>query len=77
MIRRIVYITFSVVCMMALSCQKATLVDEMPEESLDINGRNSEESETTSDSITITPDINTDGWDTPIDVNFGFGGNSN
>lgn len=74
MIKRIVYITFSVVCMMAFSCQKATLVDEMPEECLDINGRNSEESDTTSDSITVTPEFDINGWEGSIDADFTFGG---
>ena len=53
-------------------CQKATLIEDDNYDTQD--GRSYEETETR-DTITVSPNITTEGWDSPIDVNFEFGGN--
>lgn len=53
-------------------CQKATLIEDDNYDAQD--GRSYDETET-EDTITVSPDITTEGWDSPIDVNFEFGGN--
>lgn len=54
-------------------CQKTTLIKDENQES-DISGRNTNEE--SSDSTTVTPNFTTNGWDDPINVNFGFGGDN-
>lgn len=54
------------------SCQKATLIEEWPENNKESDGRNSTSEQ--GDSITVTPNFDIDGWDEAIDATFTFGG---
>ena len=71
--KRLLYLTM-VASLLTFSCQKATLIEEDEDEFK--GGRTSTE-ETVSDSTTVTPEFTGEGWDEPIDVNFGFGGDDN
>ena len=52
-------------------CQKATLMEAEKQES-EIGGRNSEGAST--DSTTVTPEFDINGWEGAIDADFTFGG---
>ena len=52
-------------------CQKATLIEVENQES-DISGRNTNEE--LSDSTTVTPEFDINGWEGAIDTDFTFGG---
>lgn len=51
----------------AFGCQKAELVENADPN----NGRNATEEKT--DTIIVTPSVDTSGWEGSIDVGFGFG----
>lgn len=53
------------------SCQKATLIED-PDTPTPSDGRVTEETEK-KDSVTVTPNIDAEGWGDTIDINFGFG----
>lgn len=59
------------IVLLSASCQKANLVEESPDKSEETSGRNSTEQ---SDSTTVTPDLDIDGWEGAIDASFTFGG---
>ena len=71
--KRVQYLTMVIGLVMA-SCQKATLIED--DEELFKGGRTPTE-EAVSDSTTVTHEFTGEGWEEPIDVNFGFGGNDN
>ena len=52
-------------------CQKATLIEDENQES-DISGRNTNEE--LSDSTTVMPEFDINGWEGAIDADFTFGG---
>ena len=54
-----------------LGCQKATLIEDENQES-DISGRNTNDE--SSDSTTVTPEFDINGWEGTIDADFTFGG---
>ena len=54
-----------------LGCQKAALIEDENQES-DISGRNTNEE--SSDSTTVKPEFDINGWEGAIDADFTFGG---
>lgn len=64
--RKLIYI-LSIVLLP--SCQKAHLVEDWPKEP---DGRNSTTEQ--SDTTTVTPDFDVNGWEGAIDADFTFGG---
>lgn len=54
-----------------LGCQKVTLIEDENQES-DISGRNTNEE--SSDSTTVKPEFDINGWEGAIDADFTFGG---
>ena len=68
----IFYTTFVILLSTAFwGCQKATLIEDENQES-DISGRNTNEE--LSDSTTVTPEFDINGWEGAIDADFTFGG---
>ena len=58
--------------MFPVACQQATLIpDEEMEANEDGRGQNGE---APTDSTTVTPDLDVNGWEGAIDVEFDFGG---
>lgn len=61
------------VALFGTSCQQARLVEEWPDcDNQGANGRNSQAEQT--DSVTVTPEFDIDGWEGSIDADFTFGG---
>ena len=56
-----------------MACQKAHLVEELPDKSEDTGGRNEQTSQNDS-TTTVTPDFDVNGWEGAIDASFTFGG---
>ena len=65
--RKLIYILPFV--LLSASCQKAHLVEEWPDGK---SGRNSQTEK--SDSTTVTPEFDIDGWEGAIDASVTFGG---
>ena len=76
--KRTIYITLGIACFISIytlsSCQKDRLVEEWPDKTEAPGGRNGQ-AEQSDSTTTMTPVIDTNGWEGSIDVNFGFGGN--
>ena len=56
-----------------MACQKAHLVEELPDKSEDTGGRNEQTAQNDS-TTTVTPDFDVNGWEGAIDAGFTFGG---
>lgn len=56
-----------------MACQKAHLVEELPDKSEDTGGRNEQTSQNES-TTTVTPDFDVNGCEGAIDAGFTFGG---
>ena len=72
MSKYILYTTFAIFLSSSIfGCQKATLMEAEKQES-EIGGRNSEG--TSTDSTTVTPEFDINGWEGAIDADFILGG---